>query len=220
MKLYDIRDRTDPATSIDEVYRRIDALFDAGWRENVEALAECMAALRAEHRALRSLIARHTAAATDPRLQGAQSFILRYTERYGLRINLWFPDNALARSNERYRKYLSIDELHNHDFSFLTICLSGPGYISDFYMDKDFSPERSTGDTVDLISLGEIQLNGETVMFVERDLDYHSQQWPAAFTTTLNLIPREPHPCPVQYVVAKHDHRIQQVIHGEASLAA
>lgn len=220
MKLIEADAFFDPHVDIDQIYALIDDLFADDWRDHVDALASCMIGLRAEHRALRDLLSRHAMNAAEPTLQGAQSFLLKFTPRYGIRINLWFPETELARTNDRYRRYLSIDEMHNHDFSFLTICLSGPGYTSSFYRDRDFSAERQAGDRLDLAPAGEISLCGDRVLLVDRDLDYHAQHWPASFSTTLNLIPRDPHPRPTQYIVNRHDLTVREVARGEPQLAA
>lgn len=210
--------RVPAKTRIDTIYSRVDELFVGDWRANIDELASCMVAFRAQYRALRDLLRQHTSVLTEPALQGAQSFLLRSTPRYDMRVNLWFPESNLAKTNDRYRRYLSINELHNHDFSFLSICLSGPGYTSSFYTDLAFSPERRVGERLNLAFAGQIALSGDTVLRVDCELDYHAQHWPVAFSTTLNLIPREARDRPTQYVVDRESFTVREVIRAEPQL--
>lgn len=199
---------------LEPVLHRLDKLFEDDWRTRQAEIAGCLCALRRGHRALRALIARHSMDGEEARLQGAQSFLITHNDHYGIRVNLWFPQTKLAMVNPRYRKYLSIGELHNHDFDFFTLCLSGPGYTSRFYRDRCFSPWRGAGETLDLEALGSVCLAGEAVMLVEHSQDYHAQAWPESFTTTLNLIPNEGPELRVQYVVDEDSLAIRDVIRG------
>lgn len=201
---------------IEPVLERLNDVFLKGWHDHKEEIAGCLRAMRNNHRVLRSLISRFVTDADTIKLQGAQSFLVTHNEHYGIRVNLWFPRSHLAEVNPRYRKYLSIEELHNHDFDFFTLSLSGPGYVSRFYRDMDFSPYRSAGDRLSLQTIGPVSLAGEKVMFVEHSQDFHAQTWPASFTTTLNLIPNEVPKVRVQYVVDEESLVIRDVIRAGA----
>ncbi|HEX9963756.1 MAG TPA: hypothetical protein VGB04_02090 [Allosphingosinicella sp.] len=202
------------APSLEPVIERLHDFFSLGWRAHKREIAGCLQELRNGHRALRALIHEHTEADREPRLRGAQSFLLEYNDAFAIRINLWPAKSFLAEVNPRYRRYLSIDEMHNHDFDFFTISLSGPGYESRFFKDRDFNPDLTRGDKLDLEPLGMVALSGSQVLFVNRFTDYHSQQWPVSFTTTLNLIPRENPAMRVQYVVDETNHLVRDVIRG------
>lgn len=218
MRFVDPVEQVFEEASLEPILGRIDGLFDEGWRSRQSEIAGCLCAMRQEHRAFRALFARFADGSSEPKLQGAQSFLIADNHRFGIRVNLWFPRSNLEAISPRYRKYLSIDELHNHDFDFFTLRLSGPGYRSRFYRDKNFSPYRASGDSLALEPLGEVALEGQAVMFVEHSTDYHAQQWPSSFTTTLNLIPKDPPAVRVQYVVEEESFLIRDVVRHADSL--
>ncbi|MGW8142513.1 hypothetical protein [Sphingomonas zeae] len=201
-----------PDQGFDDVLKRLDELVASGWREAKHAVADAMLSFRSNGLALRRLAAAAIASGKAPPLQGAQSFLLADRPDYAIRINMWFPLTGLARTNDRYRRYLSIDELHNHDFDFFSICLSGPGYTSLFYREEVFDPDRSAGERVPLEAPRVVSLTGDDVLFVEKEKDYHAQQWPTALTTTLNVIPRAVGERRVQYVLDAESLSIRDVI--------
>lgn len=193
---------------------RLEELLQPGWWDKKQAVASLFGAFSHNYTAVRRLIAKAMAEGVSPQLEGAQSFTVYDCASFGLRLNLWFPEKSDVAS-DRYRKYLSIDQMHNHDFDFFTMCLSGPGYSSQFWRDADHSFSRKQGEQLDLHKPNLIRLTKGTVLFVERDLDYHSQQWPEAFTTTLNLIPKHfSDENRVQYLIDSDTHKVLEVVQG------
>jgi hypothetical protein len=133
-----------------------------------------------------------------------------FTSRHTLFLYLTLKKSKI------YRRYLSIDELHNHDFSFFTICLLGPGYKTHFYHDPAFTPNHNLGDIINLEDKGVLALSGERVLYVERDSDYHMQHWPDDFSVTLNVIPKNiPGKTNVQYILNADTFEVNTILAGD-----
>jgi hypothetical protein len=198
------------------LYERLDGIFAESWQDNYENIAAILVSLRRDMTALDPFFAEMSNSGNWPDMAGAQSFVLYTSKHILVRINLWFPQSDSQRDNDQYRRYLSIDELHNHDFSFFTICLLGPGYRTRFYHDPCFSHTRNLGNRIELTDLGVLQLTEERVLFVEKDVDYHMQHWPDEFSVTLNVIPRNiPGKTNIQYILNPRTFEISNIIAGE-----
>lgn len=178
--------------SADTVIAEIDSLIEGGWEHRKSEIADLMAELRRDHLLLRNFMRKVTDQDEWPELQGAQSYTLHASSNCVVRVNLWFAPMHGNPALDTFRRYLSVEELHNHDFRFFTTCLLGPGYRTHFYLDEDWSPKRQAGDSMKMRDLGEHRLSGADVLFVERDVDYHLQHWPEDFSITLNVIPADP----------------------------
>lgn len=147
-----------------------------------------------------------------PDLAGAQSYFVFDGEFLAARINLWPPYSDRVGNSEAFRRYLSIEELHNHDFSFYTCCLLGSGYTSHFYRDAAFDPGMNVGDRPVLDDLGTISLAPGRTLLVDAFVDYHTQHWPEDFSVTLNLIPKvRKKDINVQYILDSETFRIKTV---------
>jgi hypothetical protein len=213
VKFIEVEECREPPASASEIYGRLDEVMAADWRARMPEIAGLLVELRRDQRALRHFVSFQLRDGAWPTLEGAQSFVLARTDSMIVRTNLWFPPAARTANLDTYRKYLSIGEIHNHDFFFFTICLLGPGYTTQFYLDQAYSDSWDVGDKPMLEDLGVHALDDEKVLFVERDLDYHAQHWPQAFSATLNLIPRNvsgKHP--VQYILDANDLSIKTVV--------
>lgn len=176
------------------------------------AIADRMRALQQDNSLLRSFMGAQVKNRSLPKLQGAQSFFVYNSDYLTARINLWFPEDERVGNMDSFRRYLSVGELHNHDFSFYTINLTGPGYTTHFYRDRNFRPDLKIGDRPDLDDLGTYALDRDKVLLVEAFKDYHSQWWPDSFSVTLNLIPRMADKgLAVQYILDETDLTVKTI---------
>jgi hypothetical protein len=196
-----------------ELYTQLDYLMADDWQSSAGEIASVLVSLRSNLTAVHEIIKKCLEHKTWPKMNGAQSFYLFEGHNVVVRINLWFPSGALNPAIDRLRKYLSVGELHNHDFDFFTICLLGSGYSTHFYRDKKYSGRLRKGDQPDLEDLGIFHLQGDSVLYVEKDIDYHLQHWPNDFTVTLNAIPRKTHSEKnIQYILDSKTLTIKTVI--------
>jgi len=196
--------------SPDAIFADLEEAFRSPWRHRMVEIADLIAGLRAEANLLRWFIAKVARRKEWPKLTGAQSFTLFSSETMLARINLWFPLSADA--SDSYRRYLSIEELHNHDFDFFTTCLFGPGYVSTFWQDHEFHETRRVGDKIALTDRETHRLEGNDVWFVAASTDFHSQHAPSSFSVTLNILPNWlERPTTIQYVLDE-GHSIKTVI--------
>lgn len=136
-----------------------------------------------------------------PELIGAQSYIIFSGRNFFSRINLWFPLPKQG-VNERYRRYLSIEENHNHNYDLYTICLHGSGYESTFYQSRIDLPTLNVGEKVQLKALGKKAIRQGEALFMEKNNIFHLQHWPESFSITLNVIANEKERFP-QYVLER-----------------
>jgi hypothetical protein len=169
----------------------IDRMFEGDWRAAKTTIAELIGELAAEDKLMRAFIRTYCEAGDWPDLNGAQSFLVMKTDRILVRVNMWLTSGDTGQPTESFRRYLSIDEMHNHDFDFFTTCLYGSGYAATFYRDHGHHPSRCRGETVEVEPLGTIHLTRGPVLFVEAGADYHAQHWPETLSVTLNVIPRD-----------------------------
>lgn len=172
----------------DEIVSDIDGCFADGWSKHRERLAGLTSELATDFVALRKLLSTCSASGKWPLMAGAQSFVLTHNRSFYMRVNLWFPEPKDTVGLERLRKYLSIGECHNHSYNFFTTCLFGSGYESQF-LTASFSERPRTGEQLNLVAGELVRLRPRDVLFVERDVDFHTQQWPIDFSVTLNLVP-------------------------------
>ncbi len=201
---------SDDVRGPDAILAELEEVFRSPWADRMEEIATLVSALRVDGNLLRWFVAKVAKRREWPKLTGAQSFTLFSSDTMLVRINLWFPLPPGA--SESYRRYLSIEEIHNHDFHFFTTCLFGPGYTSTFWRDEDFTETRRVGETLLLKEQQVHRLQGEEVWFVEASSDFHSQHAPESFAVTLNVLPNWlERPTTIQYVL-DDQHRIKTVI--------
>lgn len=202
-------------THSEKILRALDEVITCDWRARFQEIADHIGALAKDLLLLREWTSAVASKPKLPELSGAQSFVVYQSNTMFARINIWFPKGNLGSKLDAYRRYLSIEELHNHDFNFFTTRLLGPGYVSAFYRgpsaDRIFSP----GEKLELHPLGKIELSNDKVLFVEKDLDYHSQEWVDELTVTLNIIPRS-RLGGVQYLVDDKKRTVNFVIDNRA----
>jgi hypothetical protein len=105
-----------------------------------------------------------------------------------VRANLW----PLLPSDPRRRAILadalSYFDYHDHNFSFITANIFGPGYETEMYR---YDPARMVGyvgEKVALEYLGRHCLDDRAVLFYEECSDVHVQLPPARLSASLNLM--------------------------------
>jgi hypothetical protein len=105
-----------------------------------------------------------------------------------VRANLW----PLLPSDPRRRAILadalSYFDYHDHNFSFITANIFGPGYETEMYR---YDPARMVGYVGEKVALeyqGRHRLDDQTVLFYEECSDVHVQLPPASLSASLNLM--------------------------------
>lgn len=198
------------------VLARLDSVFAGDWKSREQDIADDMGRLQADFHLLRDWVQHSIGQEALPELQGAQSFVIHRSVNMVARLNLWFPPGKLGHVVPEYRRYLSIDELHNHNFDFFTIALLGSGYTSTYYRLDDWSPDYKAGSRIELGEGKVHRLAGKTVHFVERLYDYHAVNWAEEFSVSLNVMPNN-RPDQVQYIVDNSNMTVKFVIGATSS---
>jgi hypothetical protein len=111
------------------------------------------------------------------------SLVLAVGPNFMIRANLW-------RATDQYEKLdLNVYGLaHDHNFDFLTLNYSGPGYVSKMYT-YDYSRVRGLiGEHVDLKDNGELCLAEGEMFLYRKSLDVHEQFPPEADSITINVM--------------------------------
>jgi hypothetical protein len=105
-----------------------------------------------------------------------------------VRANLWPLLPADPRRRAILADALSYFDYHDHNFSFITANVFGPGYETEMYR---YDPARLVGyvgEKVELEYLGRHCLDDRTVLFYEECSDVHVQLPPAVLSASLNLM--------------------------------
>jgi len=117
-------------------------------------------------------------------MYSAQSCILDRFGPFTVRANLW-PSAAMTMGE---RDALSYNAFHDHNFSFATTNLYGPGYTTDLYEFHLLDDRPQVGDAVFLNRLGKRRLSKGVVVVYRKGLDMHSQVPPSSPSASINLI--------------------------------
>jgi hypothetical protein len=216
MRIYDtLEDNFSPCGDFESITADLNNSLAGEWKNEIPHLLTLIGKLKNRNLVLQNFLQRHLKAKKWPELSGAQSFMVYQNEFVRIRINMWPPiDNALHPSNT-YRRYLSIGELHNHDYDFFSFCIFGPGYRTQFYQDLGYRADRQIGDAVSLEKKENFILGHDKIMFVESAVDYHEQFWPESFSATVNILPTKRKNRMVrQYVLDSESHIVKAIIEG------
>ncbi|GAB5349561.1 transposase [Alteriqipengyuania sp. 357] len=118
---------------------------------------------------------------------GPQVFMLHRGERYAIRANFWPAlDDAVVENNGSAAFFYDVP--HDHNFSFLTVGYSGPGYISDYYEYDYDSVLGVPGEQVALRFVERSQLHPGKTMLYRAHRDVHSQLPPEALSVSINIL--------------------------------
>ena len=108
--------------------------------------------------------------------------------RCSARFAIWNPPSA----NHYYEAYwYGYNLTHNHNFSFLTQTVLGPGYKTRI-CSVDKNESRIFGEKVRLRSIEDLTLSPNRVLLYESDTDIHIQFPPKEMSLTLNFIVLKP----------------------------
>lgn len=111
------------------------------------------------------------------------SLILHTSRKYFIRANMWRPIETYSKDD------INLYGLaHDHNFDFLTLNYSGPGYISEMYEYDYSSLNGEVGEHVDLLKKPDLQLNEGEMYLYRKNIDVHSQLPPSKPTITINLM--------------------------------
>lgn len=105
-----------------------------------------------------------------------------------VRANLWplLPNDPRRRAI--LADALSYFDYHDHNFSFITANIFGPGYETEMYRYDRSRMVGYVGEKVALEYLGRHRLHDGTVLFYEECADVHVQLPPSALSASLNLM--------------------------------
>ncbi len=195
----------------------LDACFAGDWRSELDVLVALTGELSRDYVAVRRLIADAAAEGAFPTAAGGRSFWLKRTPRWHLRVNAWRPRPA-GGGSERQAHVEVVGDCHNHSFDFITTCLFGSGYQSRFLRQHERVGERfAAGDILPVEPAETIRLRPGDVMVVERDADFHTQEWPESYSLTLNLMPTpEPDAATRTYLIEEGTGRALMVVDAAA----
>jgi hypothetical protein len=105
-----------------------------------------------------------------------------------IRANVWSPHLACSADYEREDDFALYSVPHNHDFSFMTVGYSGPGYETAVYEYAGDPYDGEPGDLVRLTFLERTRLSRGKVMVYRKSSDAHVQFYPTDTSVSLNLI--------------------------------
>lgn len=137
-----------------------------------------------------------------------------------VRTNLW-PTIDVA--SERVRTIesglFSYDLAHDHNFSFLTANVFGPGYVTDIWeYQDDVRPEGYVGKVLPMRFVETTMLHPYKQIFFRRCRDVHIQHPPERFSVSINLMmPTAEDILTDQYVFDMDSHSVSGFPQGCAS---
>jgi hypothetical protein len=136
-------------------------------------------------------------------------FVLKNTEKYILRANLWLPITDKEKEIEGFR----YDILHDHNFDLLTVGFWGPGYKSKLFEYDNFKVKGLLGEKVELTKKKNLQLSENKIVLYRAKQDVHMQLPPDRISVSLNVIPRNNFANQPQYQFDESTHKIVKYIH-------
>lgn len=166
----------------------VDERLDLDDPDSLLAFAEPLHALAQD----RELLVRHLNALVERQFRGrtiasAQAILLAETPRFYVRAAVWPAQSDIA-AGRVYQGNFAYDAAHDHNFSFLTVNYSGPGYVTELY---ECDPSRIVGyvgEHVELEPLGSVQFGPGMVMRYRPHCDVHVQRPPQEMSVSLNLL--------------------------------
>jgi hypothetical protein len=119
-----------------------------------------------------------------------------------VRCNIWVKPDGSAEKQALEARIFSYGLAHNHNFSFLTVGYSGPGYRSKIYEVDPDSVSGYIGESVKVQFLEDTVLPKGKMMIYRRGIDVHTQLPPEDISVSLNLLMAAPsNSSVVQYYV-------------------
>jgi len=178
--------------SIEEYLAHINAEVDLYDADSVIASAPMLKALANDRSLVVSRLNEYVVQAFNaPGLASAQTIFIGQGKDYYVRANLW-PSGSDVGAGRMYQGQFSYNLAHDHNFSFLTIGYSGPGYETDIYEYDYDQVEGYVGEKVDIQFLEKVRFSAGMAMYYRASRDLHIQYPPTELTITLNLIVAPP----------------------------
>ncbi|UPG88751.1 hypothetical protein L2Y96_15225 [Luteibacter aegosomaticola] len=177
---------TDEIIGLSEFRRRVVAKVDPQDEATLRNISLDLVALANNEEILLSQMAKDIGLWREPdfAMYSAQSCILDRFGPFTVRANIW-PSVAVTRGE---KSALSYNAYHDHNFSFATTNIYGPGYVTDLFEVPASERQLNVADTVDIRSVGEWQLRKGRVVIYSKGSDVHAQLPPLEPSASLNLI--------------------------------
>lgn len=178
-----------PLPDPEELARELAALDVADDVEALTAVADQFAALIEDPDLVVDALKRELRRYRDPRYAGRSiSLPIARVDNVVIRANVWSPHRASAADYEREDDFTRYSVPHNHDFSFMTVGYSGPGYETEIYEYVGDPYDGEPGDDAQLTFLERTRLSRGKVMVYRKSSDAHVQFYPPKTSVSLNLI--------------------------------
>ncbi len=111
-----------------------------------------------------------------------------YNKNFAVRAVVW-RDPAKRPGGVEHNNIINAYDLpHDHDFNFLTIGYSGPGYRTKIYEYEKSKVLGIPGESVDIQFLEDTFLTEGKIMFYRANVDIHEQFPPVETSISLNLL--------------------------------
>ncbi|GAA0745986.1 transposase [Sphingomonas sp. ABOLD] len=123
---------------------------------------------------------------------GPQVVMLHAGRNFIVRANFW-PAETDPVLQENGPEAFFYHRPHDHNFSFLTVGYTGPGYWSDYYEFDYDACVGAVGDAVDLRFVERSRLSRGKVLLYRAHRDIHAQLPADALSVSLNIMERAPH---------------------------
>ncbi|MEO0870417.1 MAG: transposase [Pseudomonadota bacterium] len=181
-----------PAITLEELVSRLDeGNFDPRDEDCFASFGQGLRQLAENEHFLADLVIaeleRNCASQSSGNQYGPQVFMLHRGERYAIRANFWPAlDDAVVENNGPAAFFYEVP--HDHNFSFLTVGYSGPGYISDYYEYDYDSVLGVPGEQVALRFVERSQLHPGKTMLYRAHRDAHSQLPPESLSVSINIL--------------------------------
>lgn len=118
---------------------------------------------------------------------GPQVVMLHTGADWFVRANIWpAASDSLLRANGPARFFYGVP--HDHNFHFLTIGYSGPGYVSDYYDYDHEALDGVSGETAGLRFIERSNLAEGRMLLYRAHRDVHSQRPPDVTSVSLNIV--------------------------------
>ncbi len=195
-----------------ELATELSRVVAKGHDENAGEIVDLMPQFAQQDLAFRYFLHKCCSKPQFQKLISAQSFFVYGCNEYYIRVNAWYPRNTKVDEKTRrlLDEYYSVDKCHNHSYDFFTVGLMGPGYISDFRRSKEDALDKSIGDRIEFASKWTDQLDRGKSFYVKKDVIFHTQFVPEAYSSSLNLVIRKRADCK-QYVLGDDSETVCEV---------
>ncbi len=174
--------------SVEEYLAYIAAQVDLRDPESVMASAPMLKGLANDRNLVVSRLNEYVMQSfSTPGLASAQTILIGSGKNFYVRANLW-PSLSDVGAGRMYQDQFSYNIAHDHNFSFLTVGYSGPGYETDIYEYDYDKVEGYAGEAVDIQFLEKVRFSAGMAMYYRASKDLHIQYPPSEMTITLNLL--------------------------------